>query len=120
MSALERYYRARYGRFKALLDWRRHLPNLVKAVREVLPDAELYVFGSALRDELTANSDVDVLIVSKRAFGRNRHKIVTAIEEKLENPEIFEIHLVTRDKVSWYRRHAKRLVSAEEIISLQG
>lgn len=116
MSALKRYYRARYTRFRALLRWRQHLPGLIKAAKEVLPDAELYVFGSAVRGELTANSDVDVLIVSDGVIGWQRHKIGAAIEERLEKALIFEIHLVTQQEMGWYKRHAEQLVPAERIV----
>ncbi|MEM2179166.1 MAG: nucleotidyltransferase domain-containing protein [Candidatus Nezhaarchaeales archaeon] len=116
MQALERYYRIKYERFKALLKWRNQLPELLETVRSVLPDAEVYVFGSALRNELTANSDVDILIVSDKATDSQRHKLAVAIEEKLRNPFIFEIHLITKEKLAWYKKHAKELVLAEQLI----
>ncbi|MEM2613560.1 MAG: nucleotidyltransferase domain-containing protein [Nitrososphaerota archaeon] len=116
MQALERYYRARYERFKSLLRWRDQLPELLEAVRSVLPDAEVYVFGSALRSRLTANSDVDVLVVSDRALGSQRHKLVVAIEERLRTPFIFEIHLTTKEKLAWYKRQAKELIPVEQFI----
>jgi len=113
MSALERYYRARYERFRKLLRWRDQLPELLEAVEAASPNAEVYVFGSALRGELTANSDVDILVVSDEATGWRRHKLATAIEEKLKPPLVFEIHPVTRRELAWYRRHAKDLTPAE-------
>ncbi|MEM0049338.1 MAG: nucleotidyltransferase domain-containing protein [Candidatus Bathyarchaeia archaeon] len=116
MQALERYYRARYERFKSLLRWRDQLPELLEAVRSVLPDAEVYIFGSALRNRLTANSDVDVLVVSDRALGSQRHKLVIAIEERLSTPFIFEIHLTTKEKLAWYKRQAKELIPVEQFI----
>ncbi|MEM1830765.1 MAG: nucleotidyltransferase domain-containing protein [Desulfurococcaceae archaeon] len=116
MQALERYYKAKYERFKALLKWRDQLPEILEAARSVLPDAEVYVFGSALRNELTANSDVDILVVSDKATGSQRHKLAVAIEEKLRNPFIFEIHLTTKEKLTWYKKHAKELVPAEQLI----
>ncbi|MEM0225864.1 MAG: nucleotidyltransferase domain-containing protein [Thermofilaceae archaeon] len=115
MQALERYYRARYERFKSLLKWREQLPELLEAVKSVLPDAEVYIFGSALRGELTANSDVDVLVVTDKAAGPQRHQLAAAIEEKLKTPLIFEIHLATREKLDWYKRHAKELIPAQQL-----
>jgi len=116
VQVLERYYKAKYERFKALLKWRDRLPELLEAVRSVLPDAEVYVFGSALRNELTANSDVDILVVSDKATGSQCHKLAVAIEEKLRNPFIFKIHLTSKEKLSWYKKHAKELVPAEQLI----
>ncbi|NWG09527.1 MAG: hypothetical protein HXX80_04360 [Nitrososphaerales archaeon] len=39
MSAIEKYYRARYEKFKNLLGWRDQLPELLEATKNVLPDA---------------------------------------------------------------------------------
>jgi len=116
MQALERYYKAKYERFKSLLKWRDQLPELLEAVRSVLPSAEVYVFGSALRNELTANSDVDILVVSDKALGSQRHKLAVAIEEKLRTPLIFEIHLTMKEKLAWYKKHAKELIPAERLV----
>jgi len=116
MSALEKYYRARYNRFKTVLRWREHMTRLLKAVESVLPGSEVYVFGSALRDELTADSDIDILVVSREIRGRRRERLAEAIAEKLEDPSIFEIHLVTKEKLAWYQTHAKNLVPAERIL----
>jgi len=110
VSALERYYRARYERFKELLKWRDELPELLKAIKKVLPDAEVYLFGSALRGELMANSDIDVLIVSDNALVGQRHKLAAAIEEGLKHPLMFEMHLVPKEKLAWYKKHAANLV----------
>ncbi|MGQ9469032.1 MAG: nucleotidyltransferase domain-containing protein [Nitrososphaerales archaeon] len=107
MSALERYYRARYEKFKSLLKWRDQLPELLEATKKILPDAEVYVFGSALRNELVANSDVDVLVVSDKASSWQRHKLAVAIEERLKDPFIFEIHLITKEKASLVQKACK-------------
>ncbi|MEM4853733.1 MAG: hypothetical protein QXQ60_09215, partial [Thermofilum sp.] len=32
-----------------------------------------------------------------------------------ENPLIFEIHLATREKLDWYKRHAKMLTPAQQL-----
>jgi hypothetical protein len=119
VSALTQFYKARYRRYKELLNWRLYLPSLLEAVRKILPEAEVYVFGSVLRGELTANSDIDVLIVSKSSLGRQRFKIATAIEEQLEAPTIFEFHFASKEEVDWYRRHAGKLVPIKELVDIQ-
>ena len=119
MSALERYYKSRHGRYKQLLSWRDHITDLSDAAKKVLPDADVYLFGSAIEGELTANSDVDVLIISDRASGLQRHRLVTMIENGLKVPSIFEIHLTTRDKLEWYRKHAENLISIERVVKEQ-
>ncbi|MEM3982841.1 MAG: hypothetical protein QXM71_08995, partial [Thermofilum sp.] len=62
-----------------------------------------------------ANSDVDVLVVTDKAAGPQRHQLAAAIEEKLKTPLIFEIHLATREKLDWYKRHAKELIPAQQL-----
>ncbi len=109
----------RYQRYRELKRWRSLLPELKRAIHHVLPDAEIYVFGSAVREELTANSDVDVLVVSPEAVGRKRHQLASDIEEevdKLTTLPIFEIHLVPPQKLEWFAKHVKELVSIDELI----
>jgi predicted nucleotidyltransferase len=50
-------------RLRELLRWREYLRILVEAVREVLGDVDVYVFGSAVEGKLTVDSDIDVAIV---------------------------------------------------------
>ena len=111
MSALMRYYRGRHERYLAMLKWRGQLPALKRAVEEAAPGAATYVFGSALRDELTANSDVDVLVVVGRHMGpMERARLAVKVEEGLPEPGIFELHVSDQDGYRWYRRHAKEMV----------
>lgn len=44
--------------------WREYVAKLAAAVKDVLPDSRVYVFGSVVKGEATAASDIDVLIVS--------------------------------------------------------
>ena len=118
MSALKQFYKARYERYRELLNWKRHLPSLLGAVRKILPEAEVYIFGSVLRGELTANSDIDVLIVSKSSLGRERFKVATAIEEQLEAPTIFEFHFANEEEMDWYKRHAGELVPIGDLVDI--
>ncbi|MEM1646699.1 MAG: nucleotidyltransferase domain-containing protein [Ignisphaera sp.] len=73
-------------RLKMLLEWREHLPTLAEAAKEAFGEAEVYIFGSAVEGKLTADSDVDVLAVSDKAAGPQRHQLAAAIEEKLKPP----------------------------------
>jgi len=43
-----------------------YLAAIREAVRELDPDAEVYLFGSVARGEARPDSDVDVLVVSDR------------------------------------------------------
>lgn len=116
-KTLKRFYRARHERYLELLRWREHLGELVAAVEEVLPEADVYVFGSLIRSEPTAGSDIDVLIVSDDFPALNRHEIAVEIEERLSYPLLFEMHLIPPQKLPWYSRHAEELTPASQLVS---
>ncbi|MEM4187136.1 MAG: hypothetical protein QW801_07675 [Candidatus Caldarchaeum sp.] len=89
------------ARARLLKSWRETAPAIAKAARELLPDAEVYVFGSA----------VDILIVSEQLPARNieRAWIKVEIEEKAGLPPYhpFELHLTTLDEAEPYFRRAR-------------
>jgi predicted nucleotidyltransferase len=94
-------------RLKELLRWREYLRILVEAVREVLGDVDVYVFGSAVEGRLTVDSDIDVAVVLPEVpgSGLERARLVNRILEVAESRGVpwwhpFEIHLVTRDRLS--------------------
>ncbi|RLE74845.1 MAG: hypothetical protein DRJ56_06665, partial [Thermoprotei archaeon] len=57
------YIRLKAERLEALMRWREFLPAIVKALAEVLGDRPVYVFGSVVKSEITADSDVDVAVL---------------------------------------------------------
>jgi len=72
-----------------------------KVVLEVDPEAEVYVFGSVVRGDYTAASDIDVLVVTERVD--RKHEIVTRVYRRVDAP--VELHVVTRRLYEeWYRR----------------
>lgn len=112
---LSRYYHRRHERYLALLGWRGRVPELLGAVRQVLPGAKVFIFGSALRNELVADSDVDALIVTPRSMGAGeRGEVSLAIEDRLSPPIIFELHLTDPKGLEYYRRHAKELTPLDD------
>ena len=57
--------RKRIRRAKELRNWKRVVEKIAEAAKEELGDeVRVYIFGSAARGELTASSDVDILISS--------------------------------------------------------
>ena len=74
-------------RLKELLRWREHLRVLVEAVREVLGDVDVYVFGSAVEGRLTVDSDIDVAVVLPEVpgSGLGRAGLVNRILEVAES-----------------------------------
>jgi len=108
-------------RLRELLRWRSYLPVLVEAVRSVLGQAEIYVFGSAVEGRLTVDSDIDVAVVVEelpRSAGR-RAEILDGIWRIMEDKGVpwwypFEIHLMTREELKLLR--GAKLVKAEDLI----
>jgi predicted nucleotidyltransferase len=106
-------------RASMLKDWKLFLPSIVEAIRQVLPDARIYIFGSAVRGDMTGASDVDILITLSRILKRalERAKIKVRIEDiaKLPYYHPFEFHLVTREESRPFVRRA-----GESLLHLYG
>jgi len=98
-------------RLKELLKWREYLNILVEAVKKVFDEkAEVYVFGSAVEDRLTVESDIDVAIVIEKVPEKSaeRIKLLNRIWSYMEERGVpwwypFEIHLVTRRELMMLR-----------------
>jgi len=98
-------------RLKELLKWREYLNILVEAVKKVFDEkAEVYVFGSAVEDRLTVESDIDVAIVIEKVPEKSveRIKLLDEIWSYMEERGVpwwypFEIHLVTRRELMMLR-----------------
>jgi len=98
-------------RLKELLKWREYLNILVEAVKKVFDEkAEIYVFGSAVEDRLTVESDIDVAIVIEKVPEKSveRIKLLNKIWSYMEERGVpwwypFEIHLVTRRELMMFR-----------------
>jgi len=83
-----------------------YLAAIKEAVRELDPDAEVYLFGSVARGETRPDSDVDVLVVSDRygdEVGRVA-EVLLRIEERLGFVGVFEVHVVSRRTFEERRR----------------
>jgi len=97
-------------RAEMLRDWRAWTQRIAAAVRELLPDAEVYVIGSVVRGDQVGGSDVDILVVSQSIPRRaiEKAKIKALIEEKLGLPphHPFEIHLLTPQEAQPYMKRA--------------
>ena len=98
-------------RLKELLKWREYLNILVEAVKKFFDEkAEVYVFGSAVEDRLTVESDIDVAIVIEKVPEKSveRIKLLNEIWSYMEERGVpwwypFEIHLVTRRELMMLR-----------------
>ena len=46
-----------------LREWRRHVETLTQAIKNTIPEAEVYLAGGAAENRLTVLSDIDILVV---------------------------------------------------------
>ena len=103
MKVVKKFVREREEFFR---NAERNLEELAKRVRCLLPDAEIFVFGSYARgDHDPYFSDIDVLVVSERVRGMpaiERARITAGLRE---GPNyIFQIHLVSPEEFEIYRK----------------
>ena len=102
-------------RVKMIKEWRVWARRIANVVKELLPNAEVYVFGSVVRGNNVASSDVDILIVSPNTPGsiRRRAEIKAQIEDKLNLPYYhpFQIHIVNPEEARiYFKRIRKHMV----------
>jgi len=93
---LEKRYRSR---LLLLRNWRSIIYNVVKVIKGLYPEAEVYLIGGVAENRITVNSDVDIAVVFKSNLSRNdRINILTRIWELVDNivPMYYplEIHIL--------------------------
>lgn len=94
-----------------LHQWRKYAQKIAEASSNILgEDVDVHVFGSVVKGEATAASDIDILIVTNRTINSltERNRLGMMIEEIAGLPQVhpFEIHIVTKDEAEPYFRHA--------------
>lgn len=105
-------------RLRIIREWRRYAHIVAKAVKQVVPEAKVYLVGGAAENRLTVLSDIDILVVlpHRPGFGEAaglRARILEAAE-KLGLPLYapVELHIVGEEDLERYRRMG-RLVPLE-------
>ena len=91
--------RRRRAVFKDL--WR-HLERLHRIVKDLDPEAQVYLFGSVERGDNLLSSDIDVLIVSKL---RPETVLARLWSEGVKEP--FEIHVIREEQLPLYNRKTR-------------
>ncbi len=101
---MEKYTDILLDRAKMVREWKTYMYDIVKAVKTILPDSKIYVFGS----------DVDILIFSKNVPKTNidRAKIKLEIENLSNLPQHhpFELHLADEEDMRLYASRIKELI----------
>lgn len=106
MTKLEKILEIGKKRSKILLNYKRYLEKIIPIIEADLKDANIYLFGSVLEDNIVASSDVDIIIeceVPKNHM--KRAEIVANIEEKTGLPlyHPFQFHLLTIEELNKWK-----------------
>ncbi|MEM3108657.1 MAG: nucleotidyltransferase domain-containing protein [Candidatus Bathyarchaeia archaeon] len=105
-----------WERAKLLKDWRSWADRIAVSAREVLAGSlkGVYVFGSVVRGEAVAASDVDLLVVAEalpdNQRGRSELKYEILRGAGLPDVNPFQIHLVDEREAEAYLRHTGRSI----------
>lgn len=88
-----------------ILDYLRNYRHVARKVKEIVssidPEARVFVFGSVVKGEYTASSDIDILIVSEKQD--LKYDIMVRVYKEVEAP--VELHVVSPEQFSsWYLR----------------
>ena len=118
------YVRLKAERLRALMRWREFLPAIVKAIEEVLGDRPVYVFGSVVEGEITADSDVDVAVLVEEVprSALRRVALLDRIWSAMERRGVphwypVELHLMTPEEKAIMERGGARFVDAKRLLS---
>ncbi len=82
---------------------KKYLKKIESSIKTILNDTQVYLFGSILRGDLVAGSDIDILIIAdvpKKHL--KRAEIIAEIEENAGLPlsHPFEFHLLTQEELN--------------------
>ncbi len=95
-------------RREVLENWRLYVERLCGKALELLGVVRVVVFGSVARGDWSADSDIDVLIISPNAPEDpwERARIVVALREAAsEAASLLELHIVTPEQyLRWYKK----------------
>lgn len=88
-----------------ILNYLKNYRHVARRVKEIVssmdPEARVFVFGSVVKGEYTASSDIDILIVSKKRD--LKYEIMVKVYKEVEAP--VELHVVSPEQFnSWYSR----------------
>ncbi|MEM1525313.1 MAG: nucleotidyltransferase domain-containing protein [Nitrososphaerales archaeon] len=118
---MEKYVDILFKRVEMIKNWKEYVINIYFAVKKILPNASVYIFGSVVKNEIVGGSDIDILIISKSIQKENleRVKIKRKIEELTNLPPYhpFEFHIVNEDEAKLYFKKIKELKRVNDLIN---
>ena len=112
MSSWVRY------RFQHLRRWREYAEKIAKAVKDLLPDAQVYVIGSVAEGNTTVYSDIDILVVvPAKALSTEEKKqlLIQILERAIDLYQLpwdapVEIHIADKTNITQYQNKCKIMI----------
>lgn len=88
---------------------------VAEKVKEIIlrldPKAKVYVFGSVVRGDYIASSDIDILVITSDI--KLKYDLIVAVYKEIDAP--VELHIVTQELFEkWY----KKFIKSEEIVEV--
>lgn len=104
-------------RLSVLREWKNLAERVARIIKELIPNAEVYVFGSIVAGRITGSSDLDILIVIPNDLcERDIHTYLSIkLEEALNSTSyIVDLHVVRRENLNkppytWWIKRALRI-----------
>ncbi len=99
---MSKIYEIGKERYKIIKKYKQYLEPIKQICIKLLPAVKVFLFGSVLRGELVAASDIDILILTEREFKNQKERalIIIEIEDKIGLPFVhpFEFHLMSTEE----------------------
>lgn len=107
----EQYVKSGKEALEYLKNYREVATSVKEVIKEYYKDARIFVFGSVVRGEYTASSDIDILVVSDEVNRESAARLKANILRKIGMAIPIEIHVTTRKGLdAWYLRFIDKLV----------
>ncbi|MEN2975315.1 MAG: nucleotidyltransferase domain-containing protein [Candidatus Caldarchaeales archaeon] len=95
-------------RLEQLKNYKRVAREVKEIIQKFLGEVDVYVFGSVVEGEVTASSDIDILVIADNANLEVIYKLKTTINSSIDAP--VELHIVSsNDFENWYKRFISKL-----------
>ncbi len=108
MGFIKRVYELRREYFENL---DRYLEKIKDVVKDEVPDAEIYLYGSVIENKYSIGlSDIDIAVVSDKFIDRDvKLDFFGKITKKfLDSP--FEFHVLTKSQWNLYKNFIKKYI----------
>ena len=97
---------------KYFLEAKKYAQKIKNQAQKTLFPLQVFLFGSIVKGNWTPSSDIDLLLVSPSVPKKQyqRAKIKTKLYQEIGLASPFEIHLITPEEFSWYKRFIDKKV----------